>query len=244
MAEILKTFDYSIFKFRKNRQINQHHVNVLAKDFSGDENCLEHCPVVVSNNHIIIDGQHRVKAVQKLKYPVYYTIKNFNNESEIKNAIRKANTNVLQWKLKDFIFTNRDENDEYRYLQNMMDKHKKHLTTSAIFYICKVPGKGNLKKNQLLKSGEIKILNKKEVSEFLDVFSRDLDNVSLPVEFKNILVTRSFVGQLMNLYFYPEPRLSYKLFIEKVSKFCSFLRSAGSEESARECIRFICNKKV
>lgn len=73
--EIKKTKDYSVFKFdqTKNRAINYSHLSRL-KAAIGRKNLLSDNPIVVDENHTVIDGQHRLMAAQQMGVDVYYFV--------------------------------------------------------------------------------------------------------------------------------------------------------------------------
>jgi len=70
----LVTKDYSVFKHLKgNRDISEPHVlDVIEKIKQAGGQMM---PVIVNELMEIIDGQHRVIALQRLKMPVYYVIR-------------------------------------------------------------------------------------------------------------------------------------------------------------------------
>ena len=73
MQKILKTLNYSQFKFIKgNRAINDRHVNGLVK--SMEKNGLIMNPSCVNEKSEIIEGQHRLMACEILNLPYYYYV--------------------------------------------------------------------------------------------------------------------------------------------------------------------------
>lgn len=73
--EILRTTDYSIFKYdKRNRPVNQRRVKQLVKSMR--EKGFTNQPIKVTMHGAIIDGQHRLEAAKIAKVPVLYFIDN------------------------------------------------------------------------------------------------------------------------------------------------------------------------
>lgn len=93
MYQIETTEDYQSFKrIKGNRKINKAHVNKLTTAFAEDPQVIEYNPIVVNENMEVIDGQHRLEAIKKLKLPVYYkkvpgldlrSVQNLNSNSKV-----------------------------------------------------------------------------------------------------------------------------------------------------------------
>src|SRR5574344_417566 len=72
---IYRSSDLSIFKLcDKNRSINQGHVKKLVKSMKVHGFLPD--PIRVSDDYIVIDGQHRLEAARKVGIPVLYFIDN------------------------------------------------------------------------------------------------------------------------------------------------------------------------
>lgn len=71
---ILQTTHYGLFRLDPtNRPIDQKHVGNLVESIS-KKNLLHLFPIIVSPNHTVIDGQHRLKAAETLKIPIFYIV--------------------------------------------------------------------------------------------------------------------------------------------------------------------------
>ena len=89
--QILKTYDYEIFKRMKgNRVVNNSHVKNLVK--SMQEKYLPQ-PLTVNEDMEIIDGQHRFAAAMELNLPIYYQVINGTTISDV----QRLNTNTKNW---------------------------------------------------------------------------------------------------------------------------------------------------
>ena len=75
MTQIKNTRDYSLFKsITGNRDLNKSHVKRLLLIFGERPQKLQWVPILVNENHEVIDGQHRLEAAKKLEVPVYYRV--------------------------------------------------------------------------------------------------------------------------------------------------------------------------
>jgi len=73
--EVLSTTDYSIFKRLKgNRFISQTHVKQLVRSMVDGGNLTQNFPIIINEDHEVIDGQHRIEALKQLNWPVFYVI--------------------------------------------------------------------------------------------------------------------------------------------------------------------------
>ena len=71
---IQRTTTLDKFKLKKgNRFINEAHVKALI-DSIKKHNLLHLQPIIVDTNMNVIDGQHRLKAAERLQVPIYYVI--------------------------------------------------------------------------------------------------------------------------------------------------------------------------
>jgi hypothetical protein len=69
---VLKTKDYSIFKFVNfNRDKRRKHIEAMKKVLL-KENLLKFHPILVNQNMEVIDGQHRLAAAQELGLEIFY----------------------------------------------------------------------------------------------------------------------------------------------------------------------------
>lgn len=95
--------DYESFAFMNgNRPLNLKKIEKIKEDIQNGLNLLPYCPVIVFEKDGIlhlVDGQHRFKAAEELKLPVYYVL------SEELNLFQIATMNSKQdkWKEADFL---------------------------------------------------------------------------------------------------------------------------------------------
>ena len=122
---VFQTNDYDRFIFIKgNRPLNQAKITKIIADIEKGNDMLEYYPILVKLDEsgeklIILDGQHRYFIDKKLKRPVYYYIAKENKKMV---EIATVNSNVEQWKPKDFINCYIHEgNGHYLELQKFID---------------------------------------------------------------------------------------------------------------------------
>ncbi len=123
-----KTSNYELFKFIKsNRPIVEGHVAAIAEAIKRRD-LTEANPILVNEKMEIIDGQHRLKACEKLGMPVYFHKIELNGSSD-KTII---DLNCLQhvWRITEFVhhFTAKGKED---YIKLTECEAKYHLGISA-----------------------------------------------------------------------------------------------------------------
>lgn len=70
---IQSTQDYTLFKrIKGNRAVNKPHVSRLLEAIKGTPEAIRYNPIVINEKYEVIDGQHRLDAIQQLTLPVYY----------------------------------------------------------------------------------------------------------------------------------------------------------------------------
>ena len=127
--EILKTYDYEIFKrIKGNRLVNNSHVNNLVKSMK--EKYLPQ-PILVNKDMEIIDGQHRFAAAEELSLPIHYLI----IDGGI-GEVQRLNTNTKNWKNEDYLnmFCDR-EFEDYLLFKRFMKEYQFSLETTLLMAI-------------------------------------------------------------------------------------------------------------
>lgn len=95
---IFSTNDYSIFKgMDGNRDVDEQHVLQLQKLMLANGNLTYEFPIVVNSEMYVIDGQHRLKALQDLGWEVGYIVQD-QATIETVRAINRGNRN---WSWRD-----------------------------------------------------------------------------------------------------------------------------------------------
>ncbi|HIA3653708.1 TPA: ParB N-terminal domain-containing protein [Enterococcus faecium] len=172
---VYRTDDYSIFQFSKfNRNI------LLRKEMlqQAKEGFLS--PIIVNENLMVIDGQHRLKASEQVGVPVEFIIKPGLNEHDIV----RMNTVQKPWSLKNFIeaFANQGE-EEYIKLVNLLNQNYAD-TTSVLVVSTNTTTLGGLNKRNI-QDGEFKFFNYEKAIEFLTWYKNEFrKRTNTPVKSK------------------------------------------------------------
>ena len=158
----MKTFNYSEFAFMPtNRGINNLLVKRLVKSIK-EIGYVEARPVIVNQQMVIIDGQHRFLACQQLGLPIYYQV----SDVDMSKAMINLNMNQTIWRLWDYVESWAESGFEcYKELVNFRNKYK--FTPSVCLSIC-VPSGGVGRSTSRIRSG--KQLNINPNNEAVAVF--------------------------------------------------------------------------
>lgn len=160
---VYKTNDYSIFQFSKfNRNV------LLRKEMleQAKEGFLS--PIIVNENLMVIDGQHRLKASEQVGVPVEFIIKPGLNEHDIV----RMNTVQKPWSLKNFIeaFANQGK-EEYIKLVNLLNQGYADTTAVLVASMNNMTTGGSSKK--VIQEGNFKFFNYEKTVEFLNWYKND-----------------------------------------------------------------------
>ena len=141
-TELMETKEYNVFVLdNRNRPIDADKVNSFVKRFKEGKFYLKEFPGVVDDNFIILDGQHRFVACQKLGLPFYFR---FADKLTIDN-VTEVQLNA-GWKTKEYLHSHVKQNDQnYIILQRFVNKHQLNISTSANLLNGQI--RGSLKKN-------------------------------------------------------------------------------------------------
>lgn len=125
--KVLETSNYGLFKHRlDNRDVSVARVNKIQESI--EKVGYVGAPIVVNEKHEVIDGQARLKALERLKMPVPYVV----IEGIGANECRALNAAMKNWSLKDYVKSYSFENDSYKYLFALMNEFQKYVGVRAI----------------------------------------------------------------------------------------------------------------
>ncbi len=97
--EIRYTTDYSVFKhITGNRKISYHHVGTVVESFKSYPELIDLRPILVNERMEILDGQHRLEALQQLELAVPYQM----IMGGTLQTVQILNGTQIPWKLSDF----------------------------------------------------------------------------------------------------------------------------------------------
>lgn len=119
MSKIEKTTNYGMFHYLVcNREQTEPHIKQLCREIARN-NKLEFYPIVVDADYNVMDGQHRLRAAQRLGVPIYYMI----DEDAKYEDIGMINSTQKKWKAIDYINHYASlQYPEYIKLKNYLEK--------------------------------------------------------------------------------------------------------------------------
>lgn len=185
MAELIKeTKDYTKFKFLdSNREIDEAHVKDLMAKMKND-NLLEVNPIQVNESFHVIDGQHRLKAAERLQIPVYYVQSARLREKHIINL----NITKKTWSLQDYMHHHCvKQKEEYLKLKQFIEEN--NISLNLAITLCDTWR--SAKAIQRFRDGDF-VFNGKYGKELIDKANAIIELVKQRVGFKPFLRSTSF----------------------------------------------------
>jgi len=170
---VYKTSDYDIFqlsKFNRNVFIKKEMLKQAKEGFIA--------PIVVNENLVVIDGQHRLEASKMVEVPVQYII----TKGLGKHDIVRMNTVQKPWGMINFIeaFANQG-NPEYVKLVDLL-KDVYGNTTVVSQVACNVTSPAQAR--AIIESGEFNFFNYEKTLEFFSFLNRFKEEVKVPMKTK------------------------------------------------------------
>lgn len=96
---VIETKDYKQFKLLPgNRPVDPGHVQELVRALTEKGNLTNHFPLVVNEKMEVIDGQHRLKALEELGWSFCYRVQ----EGLTIETVRNINSAQKNWSWKDY----------------------------------------------------------------------------------------------------------------------------------------------
>lgn len=129
--EILSTNDYTIFKgMEGNRDVDALHVKRLQKLMLLNGNLTYEFPIVVNQELFVIDGQHRLRALEELGWEVGYVIQ---DEATI-DTVRAINRGQRNWSWRDVANSYAKLGyDDYQWFMWFVETYNLNLRTGMSF---------------------------------------------------------------------------------------------------------------
>jgi disulfide oxidoreductase YuzD len=176
-----KTTNYKMFKYMKgNRSVNPEHVSRLVRAIK-DRNLLSEFPVMVDSKNYVIDGQHRIKAAQSLKLPVYY--RKVEETGISVYDVAKFNTAHKTWNYVDIMNSYADQGKkDYQVLKDFMGRTGLTVTASLVLLSASDENKnvlagGTILRKTKFREGEFKVVDLKGAEQKAGMLS-DLSALS------------------------------------------------------------------
>jgi len=140
-VQIFWTKDYGMFRFLKgNRDLNEGKIKRIMRSVEDGLEFFRYCPIMVSKDAFVIDGQHRFYVCKKLGLNVYYVIV----PDFTLRQVAEMNNNASKWKDKDYLNCYIDVGIEhYKVLAGFIETYQVNIgIASSLLDYGKVRGGG------------------------------------------------------------------------------------------------------
>ena len=236
------TQDLTIFKFLKgNRPPNPQHIKRLAASIKRYGMLIN--PILVNENHEIIDGQHRYLAAKETSSPIYYIIVSGYQLEQV----HTLNMNQKNWTAKEFLhgYANMDLKD-YIILRDFWQKHNWLRLTDAIALCSNTTG-SNTQTLKINKSGRVENRSKDfkagtwTVGDMQLAETNALKIKSIEPFFQDGYNDSRFIGTMLTLF--NNEKFSHDTFIQKLKLQRTALTKCTNREQYKLLIEDIYNFK-
>lgn len=223
----LKTTNYGLFtNIVSNRPVTESHVESIVHAIK-KKDLTEANPILVNEKFEIIDGQHRLKACEKLGLPVYYFMVELNGGSN--QAMIDLNCLQKTWRLPEFI---------HHYAIRGREDYKKLMDCEAMFRlgasntIAIVSNQGSSKSKDI-RTGKFKAGKRSwvELGNIVMDFKKIIPDFYKELRFVQALVTLVVTG----VY-------KHKEHFKKFEKNRFHLQPCANSEQYRKMFEYIINK--
>lgn len=228
---LLKTTNYNMFKLAEyNRDVDLQHVRQLAKELKNGNKFIQ--PVIINEKMEIIDGQHRLKALQEVGQPVWYIIEPGTGKEDVisMNNVQRG------WSIKNWIesFANTG-NPDYRALLQEINKQRRLAVSPNM--IAKVfaspylsPLLGRIDSAKAIKTGEFKF--DYENASHAEKVIEDAISLTIANQDSSKPVVRPILESVWMLE--SNPNFDFKCLYKKMAKdkFESIAKTSSSIEAA------------
>lgn len=169
VGSVYKTDDYSIFKLSKFNRTVLLHKAMIEQASQGLV-----APIIVNEDFVVIDGQHRLAASKEANVPVEYIIK----RGLGKNDIVRMNTIQRRWSLKDYVEAYANQGTlAYQKLAKLINE-KMADTTSTIEIAINSLSPNTARK--AIENGDFEFWNYERAVEFLNFYKDFCDKTRTP----------------------------------------------------------------
>lgn len=190
---IKKTKDYSLFKLSKrNRPIKQVKVDNLVKSIK-KVNLLDSYPILVNEKYEVMDGQHRLKAAEKLGLEVYYSLK----KEAVDEVMILTNNNQNKWQISVYLNFFAD-NENYKKFKEYLTKYP-FVPMSSLMYIIGPSTITGGSTNKAFREGTFLVENEEEGREILEAL-REIE----PYLHDGVSTNRQFYKAFRRVFEHPD----------------------------------------
>jgi len=163
------TEDYDQFVTLKgNRNVKELHVKRLMKQMTENGNMIDQFPIVINEKMEVVDGQHRLEALRRLKWPVVYEVK----EGLTVDAVRVINSGHQNWTWYDYAVSFAElGNENYQRFLNLY-KHFGFNYSVLLYYSDSTINK---RSGSHFYTGEFKLNDQKKAFDLLEQYRQVAD---------------------------------------------------------------------
>jgi hypothetical protein len=166
--ELFGTTNYDLFKSQDgNRLVNVSDVKKVEKKIL-ENNLLKYHPIIVDQNFMVIDGQHRLQVAKDNNLTIYFFILNTNDSLSITQSI---NTTGKPWTVRDFLRSYCALGKEEYLKFNTIFKKYSFLTTSQLIELSS-KRKANKSPVDMFRSGDFYFHEYNKVIEAVEQISK------------------------------------------------------------------------
>lgn len=117
---IWATMEYDQFSYSViNRPIDRDKVARMVMSMTEKGNWLEDYPIVVQENGVVLDGQHRLEVARTLGVPIFFII----SDMQI-GQVAEAARNTDKWTTRDYLhFYSSQGGEDYVWLREFLERH-------------------------------------------------------------------------------------------------------------------------
>lgn len=192
---VFETEKYELFnRVTGNREVKEEKVRTLVEAVQKC-NMLSVCPVIVTKDYYLLDGQHRVEAAKRLGLPYYYVIAPDHIQ---KSSMIDLNVTQNQWAIADYIRYYAENGDEnYIKLIQFCRKNNVGFSLGVSFLGCP---RRNLKRIVMDKSFTFDPAFVEQAEEKIECYRKLLSDVvfSGDKSVYNIFASFSFLEAIAN----------------------------------------------
>jgi len=162
--QIKKTKEYTKFKqMPGNRGVDKKHVKELVRHLTNHGNLTQNFPVIINENWEIIDGQHRIAALEILGWPVFYTLQ----PNLTIDTVRNINQAQRNWNWIDYATSYAElGNKEYEKFLQLVEDYGEQF--NIMKQVCGTSTSGHNSFARDFKNGDLKIDDLIKVRERLE----------------------------------------------------------------------------
>lgn len=128
---INSTTNYDRFNFDpSNRPVDEKHVAELVEAIKA-KNLLREYPIVVDEHFKLLDGQHRLRAAQRIGVPIYFIV----SKQMTVRDVASANHHQEEWKMENYMHHwCQQGNESYKVLKSFTERYP-FISPSICLYI-------------------------------------------------------------------------------------------------------------